>query len=88
MFEGVYDGIGGIVEFWAGVGVDVFVAEFVVTFVEFVVLGVGVGVGGEGIFTRVTLSIQGPINGYKALFPIENLGSKHNLLIVVFAVKT
>lgn len=68
-----------------------FVVEFAVTFVEFVVLvvfGVGVGVGGEGIFTSVTLSIQGPINGYKALFPIENLGSKHNLLIVVFAVKT
>ena len=68
-----------------------FVVEFAVTFVEFVVLvvfGVGVGVGGEGIFTSVTLSIQGPINGYKAVFPIENFGSKHSLLIVVFAVKT
>ena len=86
MFEGVYGGTGGIVEFWAGVVVDVFVAEFAVTFVEFVVLGVGVG--GVGIFTSVTLSIQGPINGYKALFPIENFGSKHNLFIVVFAVKT
>ena len=39
----------------------VFVVEFVVAFVEFVVLEVGVG--GVTTFTSVTLSIQGPIYG-------------------------
>lgn len=80
--EDVFVGVGVVlVVFWEVVfdwgRVLVFVVE-----VLLVVL-----VGGGDTLTSVTLSIQGPINRYNAVFPILNLGSKHILDVVIFAVK-
>lgn len=65
----------------------------VVLFVEFVIFGFVVvfveldGVGLLVILTRVTLSIQGPIQAYRNLFPRLKTESKQITLLVAVAVK-
>lgn len=82
--EDVFVGVGDrvvLVVFWEVVFDGGGLLEFVVE-VLLVVL-----VGGGDTLTSVTLSIQGPIKPYNAVFPILNLGSKHILDVVIFAVK-
>jgi hypothetical protein len=82
--EDVFVGVGDrvvLVVFWEVVFDGGTVLEFVIE-VLLVVL-----VGGGDTLTSVTLSIQGPIKPYNTVFPILNLGSKHILDVVIFAVK-
>lgn len=83
MFVGVGVGV-VLVVFWEVVFDGGGVLEFVV---ELLLVVLVVLVGGGDTLKSVTLSIQGPINRYNAVFPILNLGSKHILDVVIFAVK-